>query len=165
MPIRNNSPLPKMKKFLLLITMLSSNFDVNAQFTVKDVAGTYERKLSRTKPHIIYFTLNLNADGTFHFHSYNKIGIQQERNSYAKGMWALDKKVVSFSTSSIDFDEKFTLDFNTSKARFISKHLRDKSDRIVETALQFYESEIFWIQLLHILKIESHFRVSDAALS
>ena len=145
-----------MKNFTLLLTLLSSSFVVNAQATVHDVAGTYKRDLSNTPPHIIIYTLTLNADGTFQFHSYDKNdrGIPPERNKYAKGTWTLDKKVVSFSTSSTDFDEKFTLDFNTSKARFISKHPRDKSDKVVETALRFYESEIFWIQSLSISKIE-----------
>ena len=145
-----------MKTFIFLITVLSSSFFVNAQVTIKDVAGTYERKLSSTGSHIINYTLNLNTDGTFHFHSYDKIdrGIPPERNTYAKGTWTLDKKVVSFSTSPTDFDEKFTLDFNNSKARFISKHPRDKSDKVVETALRFYESQIGWINSLYILKIE-----------
>ena len=150
-----------MKIFIFLLTILSSSVVVNAQLTVQDVAGTYQRKLSSTGPHIINYTLTLNADGTFYFHAYNKIqqGKPQnprfnERNSYAKGTWTLDKKVVSFSTSSSDFDEKFTLDFNTSKALFISKHPRDKSDKVVETALRFYESEIDWIQSLYILKIK-----------
>ncbi|MEO7282461.1 MAG: hypothetical protein ACOH2D_14545 [Gelidibacter sp.] len=150
-----------MKNLILLITVLSSSFVVNSQVTVNDVAGTYERKLSNTSPHIINYTLNLNADGTFHFHSYDKIQLgtpnkprSNERSSYAKGTWTLAEKVVSFSTSASDFDEKFTLDFDTSKARFISKHPRDKSDKVVETALRFYESQIDWIHSLYILKIE-----------
>ena len=150
-----------MKNLILLIVVLSSSCMVNAQVTVKDVAGTYERKLSSTSPHIINYTLNLNADGTFNFHSYEKIQLGtpnkqrfNERNSYAKGSWELDKMVVSFLTTSTDFDEKFTLDFNNSKARFISKHPRDKSDKVVETALRFYESQMDWIQPLYILKIE-----------
>ena len=145
-----------MKNILLLFTLLSSSFVVSAQATVHDVAGIYKRDLSNTPPHIINYTLTLNADGTFQFHSYDKIerSIPPERNNYAKGTWVLDKRVVSFSTSPSDFDEKFTLDFNHSKARFISKHPRDKSDKVVESALRFYESQIDWIQSLYILRIE-----------
>lgn len=151
-----------MKKIILLITVLGSSFAGNAQATVQDVAGSYERIFSSTnRPHDIKYNLVLNADGTFQFHSYEKIELggpdksrTGERNQYAKGTWTLDKKVVTFSASSTDFDELFTLDFNNSKARFISKSPRDKSDRVIETALRFYESGMDWIQSLTIFKIE-----------
>jgi len=65
----------------------------------------------------------------------------------------VDGKVVSFITNEEkDFDEKYTLDFNASKARFITKPSRDKTDRIIKTRLKFYESEIFWIEGLDIFK-------------
>lgn len=150
-----------MKTVMLLFVVLSSTFVSNAQTTVQDVAGIYERKLLKTGPYIINYTLDLNADGTFQFHSYSKIELggpdksrTSERNQYAKGTWAMDKKVVTFSTSSTDFDAHFTLDFNNSKARFISKSPRDKSDRVIETALRFYESGVDWIQSVIIFKIE-----------
>ncbi|MGC1632906.1 MAG: hypothetical protein WA749_12420 [Gelidibacter sp.] len=150
-----------MKKFILLFAVLSSYFVVHAQATVQSVAGVYQRNLINTTDNNIIYTLNLKADGTFEFHSYDKFQLGtpknsrfNERNQYAKGSWKLDEKVVTFSTASTDFDEKFTLDFDTSKARFISKHPRDKSDKVVETALRFYESKIFWIEHLYILKID-----------
>lgn len=158
MPLGLIPTRPEMKKFsILLIVLFSSSLLVNAQPTVNDVAGAYSFSLASSSPsHSIEYILNLNADGTFVFHSYDKIesGIPTERNKYGKGTWTLDKKVVYFSTSSTDFNEKYTLDFNTSKARFISKHPSDKSDRIIKTALQFYESDIFWIHSLSLLKIE-----------
>lgn len=46
----------------------------------------------------------------------------------------------------MNFDEKYTLDFNNSTARFITKNLRDKSDKIVKTKLQFLESRIAWME-------------------
>ena len=145
-----------MKQLLLMLLVLTTaTITTIAQNEVEDVAGTYEIKHVASNGLIIY-TLNLNSDGTFIFHSYEKHdgGIPPERNSYAKGHWTLGKKIVSFTTASMDFDEKFTLDFNNSKARFIIKHPRDKSDKDIKTALQFYESDIFWIQSMKIFKIK-----------
>lgn len=142
-----------MKKLFFLFIILSIDFALSAQTTAHNVAGIYERRLDATNGLIIY-TLNLNADGTFLFHSYEKLdgGIPPERNKYAKGTWANDKKLVLFSTSPTDFDEKYILDFKNSKARFITKHPRDKSDREIKTALQFYESEIFWVEGMQVFK-------------
>ncbi|MEO8773497.1 MAG: hypothetical protein ABI263_06490 [Gelidibacter sp.] len=67
-----------MQDFILLLTVLSSSFVGNAHVPVKDVAGTYEKYLFSTNSHIINYTLNLNADGTFRFHASDKIGIQQK---------------------------------------------------------------------------------------
>lgn len=151
-----------MKNLLILIAFLISCFALNAQITINEVAGTYKRGLANTSPHIINYTLNLNADGTFQFHSYDKIeninrpekSRATERNTYGKGTWTLDEKVVTFSTSATDLDEKFALDFENSKARFISKHPRDKSDKVIETALHFYTSDIFWMDSIQMFKID-----------
>ena len=51
------------------------------------------------------------------------------------------------------FDEKYTLDFTNSKARFVTKSPRDKSDKIIKTQLKFLESEIFWMRRIDIDKI------------
>ena len=148
-----------MKKFILLLTVFCLGMVAKAQ-TAQDVAGVYKRVLVNNDSDTIIYTLDLNADGTFQFHSYSKIDLGppganrfSERNSYGQGTWSLDKKVVFFDASSSDFDDKLTLDFGASKARFISKHPRDKSDKVVETALQFYESDISWMASVKILKI------------
>lgn len=62
--------------------------------------------------------------------------------------------MITFSSNkSEDFDEKYTLDFNKSTARFITKNPRDKSDKIVKTKLQFLESGIFWMERIDIFKV------------
>ena len=88
-----------------------------------------------------------NSDGTFLFHEYDKIdgGSPPERNKYAKGTWKADKKIIAFFADTSDFDEKHTLNFNTTKARFISKSPRDTSDKDIKTSIQFFQSEIPWI--------------------
>ncbi len=49
----------------------------------------------------------------------------------------LDDKMVSYSSSTTESRERFTLDFNNSKARFIRKRAKDKSDEVVDAALRF----------------------------
>ncbi len=74
-------------------------------------------------------------------------------NKYGKGKWKAEKNIVSFFTDKIsDIDEKHNLDFENSKARFISKSPRDETDKIIKTSLQFFESKIFWIEKLQIFK-------------
>jgi len=119
------------------------------------LVGEYFHTAGDREEHLIQYTLTLNENGTFLFHSYvnHNRGISWEENKYGKGNWSLDGKIVSFFThEQNDLDEKHTLDFSNSKARFITKPLRDKTDRIIKTRLQFFESEIFWIERLKILK-------------
>ncbi len=105
--------------------------------------------------HRVERKLNLNHDGTFTFHNYSNIkaGIPQIVHKYGKGTWSADGKVISFFTDNEkDIDEKHTLDFSDSRARFITKPSRDKTDRIIKTRLQFFESKIFWIEGMEIFK-------------
>ena len=102
------------------------------------------------------YKLTLYQDGTFTFdyYSFIKLGVPQENTKYGKGRWTIDKNVITFlSEKATDFDEKYTLDFSGSKARFITKSPRDKTDRIVKTRLQFLESEIFWMARAELLKL------------
>ena len=119
--------------------------------------GDYSRTLADTEEkHIIEYKLALNQDGTFVFHSYSKMqgGVPPEVNKYGKGKWISKDNLITFSTNKQeDFDEKYTLDFNKSIARFVTKNPRDKSDKIVKTRLTFLESGIFWMERLDIFKI------------
>lgn len=120
-----------------------------------DLVGEYYLKVGNDKEHLIEYTLEVKEDGTFLFHAYenHKKGIPWERNKYGKGQWKLDGKIVSFFTNSeTDLDEKYTLDFSNSRARFVTKSSRDKTKKVVATRLQFFESEIFWIERLGISK-------------
>ena len=140
---------------LLLATLLLI-FGVAVFAQSNDLVGDYNRTLSTTGNDLFDYKLTLNQDGTFLFHYYSKIknGIPLEVNKYGKGKWFAKDNVVTFSSSKQeDFDEKYTLDFNNSKARFVTKNPRDKSDRIIKTKLTFVESEISWIQRLDIFKI------------
>lgn len=139
-------------KFLLFLFLCFSSQIYNAQ----DVAGVYQLKSNSKESNDFELlrTLTLNADGTFEYYNYRRIenGIPKETHTYGKGTWIQNKKVISFFTESTNLDDKFTLDFTGTKARFISKSPRDKSDRVIKTALSFYESEIFWITGMKLLK-------------
>lgn len=110
------------------------------------VEGTYEFKLD-TSNAVIEDTLILNADGTFTFHEYDKHegGVPPERNTFGKGKWKLENQIVTFLVSESDIDEKHTLNFDNSEARFIMKSPRDKSNKVVPTSLKFFKSDVFWI--------------------
>ena len=140
----------------LLLTTLLVIFNLTVFAQSNGFAGDYDRTFSKDGDHLIEYKLTLHQDGTFLFHSYSKIknGFPPEVNKYGKGKWTAKDNVISFSSNKQeDFDEKYTLDFNNSKARLITKNPRDKTDRIIKTKLTFVESEISWMQRLDIFKI------------
>ena len=136
-------------KFLLSFLFVLSSIILNAQ----DVSGMYQLTVYATNAEL-QRTLTLSADGTFEFYNFERHdqGIPPEKHIYGKGTWTQDKKVISFFSETSDLDDKFTLDFNGTKARFITKSPRDKSKRDIETALSFYESDIFWISGMKLVK-------------
>lgn len=139
-----------------LLTTLLVLFSLTTFAQSNGFSGDYNRTLGSAGDHFIEYKLTLHQDGTFVFHSYSKIknGFPPEVNKYGKGKWTAKENVITFfSNKQEDFDEKNTLDFNTSKARFITKNPRDKSDRIIQTKLTFVESEIPWMQRLDMFKI------------
>ncbi len=52
----------------------------------------------------------------------------------------------SYTNKENDIDKKYTLNFTNTKARYITKSLRDTSEKEVKNHLRFYDSEIFWIK-------------------
>jgi hypothetical protein len=142
-----------MKAFFTILILIS-NLTLFSQ--VDKAVGDYLLTLKTNDSDILEYKLTLNEDGTFFFHYYSNIkqGIPPEVNKYGKGKWTIENKVISFfSDKQKDFDEKHTLDFTNTKARFITKSSRDKTDQIIKTRLQFLESEIFWMKRIEIFKI------------
>jgi len=140
-------------KLLITALLLISNFTLFAQSN--QFAGDYARSLGEEGKHIIEYKLTLNQDGTFEFHSYSKMqgGTPPETNSYGKGKWSAKENLITFSADKKeDLNEKYTLDFNNSTARFVTKNPRDKSDKVVKTKLQFLGSDIPWMQRIDIFK-------------
>jgi len=135
---------------LILVSSLTS-------FSQTDkVIGDYKRVIESIENNILEYELTLSQDGTFLFHYYSNIkqGIPPEVNKYGKGKWTLENNVISFfSDKQKDIDNKNTLDFTNSKARFIIKSPRNKTDEIIKTRIQFLKSEIFWMEKIEIFKI------------
>ena len=141
-------------KLILAALLFIFNLALSAQ--TNNFAGEYSRSLGEEGKHIIEYKLTLNQDGTFMFHYYTKIqgGIPPEVNKYGKGKWSAKNNMITFSTNKQeDIDQKYTLDFNKSTARFVTKNPRDKTDQIVKTRLTFLESGIPWMQKIDIFKI------------
>lgn len=141
----------------LLTTTLFLIFNLTLFAQSNQFASDYQRTLEDTQTKsVIEYKLTLNQDGTFVFHSYSNIkgGVPPEANKYGKGKWTSKDNLITFSANKQeDFDEKYTLDFNKSIARFVTKNPRDKSDKIVKTRLTFLESGIFWMERLDVFKI------------
>lgn len=136
--------------FLILVSSLTTFAQTNK------VIGDYKLAIETTDNNAFEYQLTLSQDGTFSFHYYSKIknGTPPEVNKYGKGKWTVENNLISFfADKQKDIDEKNTLDFSNSKARFITKSPRDKTDQIIKTRLQFLKSEIFWMARIEIFKI------------
>lgn len=142
-----------MKAIFTLLILASSL----TSFSQTDkVIGDYKLAIETTDNNAFEYQLTLSQDGTFFFHYYSKMkqGTPTETNKYGKGKWTIEKDVISFfSDKQKDINEKNILDFTNSKARFITKSPRDKTDQIIKTRLQFLKSEIFWIAKIEMFKI------------
>ena len=140
-----------------LTTTLFLIFNLTLFAQSNQFAGEYQRTLEDTQnKHLIEYKLTLNQDVTFLFHSYSKTngGVPPEVNKYGKGKWTAKDNLITFSSNKQeDFDAKYTLDFNKSTARFVTKNPRDKSDKVVKTRLTFLESGIRWMERLDVFKI------------
>ncbi|MWB92833.1 hypothetical protein GON26_00490 [Flavobacterium sp. GA093] len=142
-------------KTLLTFFILISNLTLFAQ--ENKVAGDYAFTPESKDGNRIEYKLTLNQDGTFecYYHKYIKEGIPPDTHHYGKGTWKIKDNLVSFfSDKQKDIDEKHTMNFTNSVARFVTKSPRDKSDKIIKIKLQFLESDIFWIKPIGLFKIE-----------
>ncbi len=141
-------------KSIFTILLLISNLILFSQ--IDKVVGDYKLTAGNGDSELFEYDLTLNQDGTFFFHYHSKIkrGNPPEINHYSKGKWTIENNVISFfSDKQKDFDEKYTLDFTNSKARFIIKSPRDTSDQIIKTSIQFLISDIFWMAKIKMFKV------------
>jgi hypothetical protein len=142
-------------KAIFTILILISNWTSFSQSA--EVVGDYKLILgSEGKNELLEYKLTLSQDGTFLFHYYSNIktGIPPTVNKYGKGKWTIENNVVSFfSDKQKDSSDKFNLDFTNTKARFITKSPRDKTDQIIKTRLKFLKSDIPWMNRIELLKI------------
>ncbi len=142
-----------MKQILLFFTIIIASMQtVQSQ----NVIGNYVSSWVSVNNEILELTLDLKADNTFTFHYYQTfLSPNPEKHIHGKGTWSHENTIVTFYTDKKnDLDTVHTLNFNDSKARFISKSPRDKSNREIKTAVRFFESEIPWAKTMQLFKIE-----------
>jgi hypothetical protein len=141
-------------KTIYTILILLSNLTLFSQ--VDKVIGDYQLVSTFKEGDVTEWKLTLNENGTFFFHYYSnvKFEIPSEKNIYGKGTWTMENNVVSFfSDKQKDMDKKNTLDFTNSKARFITKSPKNKTDQIIKTRIHFLKSDIFWMKRTELFKI------------
>lgn len=130
----------------LLISIFFLVFGKGLSAQVDNYAGTYVLHSIETDGSFeLKRSIILNADGTFVFHNYRRIekGIPPETNIWGKGNWKGVKNQIHFSADEeIDIDEKYSMNFNMTKARYKTKSPRDISDKVIKKSLIFYESDI-----------------------
>lgn len=145
------------KNCLIFLLCFTAGYIGNSQ--TQNYAGEYHSShgTDDTNNLPIENTLTLYPDGTFLFHFYRKINEQTpEENWYAKGKWAVEKKdhLFFYINKDIDLDEKHTLNFSKTKARYVSASPRRISGNSIKTSLIFYSSEIFWVKGMKLYKKE-----------
>ena len=144
-----------MKKIFSILILL---FNLTIYSQVDYAAGDYQLSFKSKNGDLNQWKLNLIGNGTFLFHYYSnvKFEIPNEKNIYGKGKWTIKNNLISFiADKEKDLDEKYTLNFNNSKARFIIKSERNKTNEIIKTRIKFLESDIFWMKGTEIFKIEN----------
>ena len=141
-----------MKNMLVILITVCCLFNLSG-VKAQDFAGVYKTEFN-TKNAEIQYTLELTADGRFSFHQFedHQCDSCEVKNKYAKGRWVADDLAIIFYTDREDLDEKFTLDFTNSGARYLTKSARDRSDRVVRTRLQFFKSDIFYLKGVEFFK-------------
>jgi hypothetical protein len=141
-------------KALVTFLVFISSLTLFSQETKVD--GEYALKLGNEDNNLFEYNLTLNQDGTFefHYHSVARKAIPPEAHKYGKGNWKAEYNIITFSADKQkDFDEKYTLDFNNSKARFVTKSPKDKTDKIVKTRIKFFASDISFMSTIDLLKL------------
>ncbi len=142
-----------MKKALLFFVVI---FSINLHAQTNKYTGTYKAVHNFNESGVIEYTLVLGSNGTFTFHNYRKISLKNpEENSYGKGTWKIEKDNTLYFYTKVNsgLDDKYTLDFTNTKARYHTKSPRDKSDKMVKNHLRFYDSEIPWVKGWKLFKI------------
>ena len=120
----------------------------------QDISGAYQAIYDTSNSYISY-NLMLEAGGRFSFHFYRKNDCDScvEENLYGQGNWeASGRKLILTADPERDLNDKFTLNLHDSKAHYIAKHSRDKTDKVVPIRLRFYQSGILWVKGMELLK-------------
>jgi len=121
-------------KYLLTIFLFTVSMAISAQ---NNTTIVYAKTYDINGEGILKRQLSIHSDGTFHFHSYRRINDRSpEINLYGKGAWTSKKDLYIFSADpNSDFDEKYTLDFDKSRARVFK-----------DGSIRFLNSAVSWVK-------------------
>ncbi|WP_133240857.1 hypothetical protein [Marixanthomonas spongiae] len=140
-----------MKKILLLLIAIFAIALTSAQ--TASIEGEYGKRTETDVGSVLEYTLSLKPDGTFTFHFYRNIdATQPKEHLYGRGTWELVRKDILFhSDETTDMDEKYTLDFSDTKARFIKKPSKNRNATEKVAYFLFYDSQLPMIKGLKLL--------------
>ncbi|MGK0377060.1 hypothetical protein [Patiriisocius sp. Uisw_017] len=139
-------------KNLILSIFLVVPFLISAQ--AETYADLYNQVINTDDGVSILYSMELKKDGTFTFRFLRQLSKSQPKeNKYAKGTWSIgSNNVLEFKTNTSEMDEKYTLNLNDTKARYISKSSRNLSKGEFPNYLQFYDSSISWVKSMKLVR-------------
>jgi hypothetical protein len=139
-------------KNLILSIFLVVPFLISAQ--AETHADLYNQVINTDDGVSILYSMELKKDGTFTFRFLRQLSKSQPKeNKYAKGTWSIgSNNVLEFKTNTSEMDEKYTLNLNDTKARYISKSSRNLSKGEFPNYLQFYDSSISWVKSMKLVR-------------
>jgi hypothetical protein len=130
------------------ITFLLFLINFSALSQQEQIEGLYTRNIVVNNSGAITYSLSLANDNSFSFEYTRKIDANHSKEvTYCKGTWKLlNKTKIELTTNKELIGQKDVLDLTTSKAHFITKSPRDKTDRVVVTSLKFFDSYVPWVK-------------------
>lgn len=139
-----------MKSILLLVAItLLTILPVNSQ----TIEGTYTNKWEAKSGEALAYTLILNEDNTFEFHSYRTLlSADSDISKKVNGTWNLKGHILVLKT---DSEKGLGSDLNNSKARFMSVSPRNPNFNVIKPSLKFFQSDVFYAKNMELHKQES----------
>ncbi|WP_431133296.1 hypothetical protein [Psychroserpens mesophilus] len=139
-----------MKSIILTFILLFNAFTAFTQ----NVEGTYSNEWISDIGEGMIYTITLEDDGSFTFYYTRKyIGGIPDKNVAVEGTWTLDGRLLILDTDVESPEEsEFASELDSNKARFVSYSPRHHKYDEVEPSLEFYESDVFYLKDMDLIK-------------
>ena len=110
--------------------------------------GNYTREIKTNEGGKISYNLVLEQDSTFTLTYYRKLATDRaEKTTHCEGNWKLlNAKKIELIANTDLFNTPDFINLEDTKAHYITKSLRDKSDRKVPTILKIYQTNVPWFK-------------------
>ncbi len=117
-----------MKKVITILVLLNS---ISGFAQIKKYAGLYEKKEKQPSGEILEVVLELKSNGTFYCTFYQD-QLDYEDDDKGKGKWNIKNDEIQFSSKDgVDINEKYSMDFNNTKAVIDGDKLIFKESKMV----------------------------------